>query len=43
MKAPAALLERLEQIPVMATGKRRLVVLLTQLGDFEAVEIPQLG
>ena len=41
MKAPAALLERLEQIPVMATGKRRLVVLLTQLGDFDSMEYAQ--
>ena len=41
MKAPAALLERLEQIPVMATGKRRLVVLLTQLGDFDSIEYAQ--
>ena len=37
MKAPAALLERLEQIPAMATGKRRLVLLLTQLGDFDSM------
>ena len=41
MKAPAALLERLEQIPVMATGKRRLVLLLSQLGDFDSLEYAQ--
>ena len=37
MKAPAALLERLEQIPVMARGKRRLVVVMGQLGDFDSL------
>ena len=41
MKAPAALLELLEQIPVMATGKRRLVLLLSQLGDFDSLEYAQ--
>ena len=41
MKAPDALLERLEQIPVMARGKRRLVVVLSQLGDFDSLEYAQ--
>jgi len=41
MKAPVALLERLEQIPVMARGKRRLVVVLSQLGDFDSLEYAQ--
>jgi hypothetical protein len=37
MKAPAALLERLKQIPGMARGQRRLVVVLSQLGDFDSL------
>ena len=41
MKAPAALLERLEQIPAMEGGKRRLVVVLSQLGDFDSLEYAQ--
>ena len=37
MHAPDALLRRIAAIPSMATGSRRLVMLLTQLGDFGAV------
>jgi hypothetical protein len=39
-KAPAALLERLSKIPGMEGG-RRLVLLLTQLGDFDSMEYAQ--
>ena len=41
MKAPAALLERLEQISAMEGGKRRLVVVLSRLGDFDSLEYAQ--
>lgn len=39
--APAALLDRLLGIPAMASGRRRLVVLLPQLGDFDSLEYAQ--
>jgi len=39
--APAALLERLEGIDGMAAGRRRLVLLLSQLGDFDSLEYAQ--
>jgi hypothetical protein len=39
--APAALLERLEAVPGMQRGGRRLVVLLPQLGDFDSLEYAQ--
>jgi len=41
MKAPAVLLERLEKTQAMARGKRRLVVVLSQLGDFDSLEYAQ--
>jgi len=39
--APAPLLERLATIPGMGPGRRRLVVLLPQLGDFDSLEYAQ--
>ena len=41
MKAPAALLNRLAATPGMESGQRRLVVLLSQLGDFDSLEYAQ--
>ena len=41
MHAPDALLNRIAAIPSMATGSRRLVMLLTQLGDFDSMEYTQ--
>lgn len=41
MQAPAPLLERLAQTAGMGAGRRRLVVLLPQLGDFDSVEYAQ--
>lgn len=41
MQVPAALLRRLESRPDMAAGRRRLVVLLPQLGDFDSLEYAQ--
>ena len=38
MRAPEELLNELAEIPGMAAGSRRLVVLMTQLGDFESLE-----
>ena len=40
MQAPAPLLQRLQQTPEMAGG-RRLVLLLSQLGDFDSMEYAQ--
>lgn len=40
--APAVLLERLASLPAMAAGRRRLVVLLPQLGDFDSLEYAQI-
>ena len=40
MHAPAPLLQRLSTVPGMAVG-RRLVVLLSQLGDFDSLEYAQ--
>jgi hypothetical protein len=40
MQAPAPLLQRLQTMPGMAEG-RRLVLLLTQLGDFDSMEYAQ--
>jgi hypothetical protein len=41
MLAPSPLLQRLASVPAMATGRRRLVVLLSQLGDFDSLEYAQ--
>jgi len=41
MQAPAPLLQRLARRPEMASGRRRLVVLLPQLGDFDSLEYAQ--
>ena len=41
MKAPQALLERIQPIPTMAAGARRLVLVLSQLGDFDSMEYAQ--
>ena len=41
MRAPEPLLQRIGQTPEMATGFRRLVLLLTQLGDFDSMEYAQ--
>lgn len=41
MKAPDALRSRLEQVPGMEPGHKRLVVLLSQLGDFDSLEYAQ--
>lgn len=40
MQAPAPLLQRLRQTPGLESG-RRLVLLLTQLGDFDSMEYAQ--
>jgi len=39
--APDPLLQRLAAVPGMAAGRRRLVVLLSQLGDFDSLEYAQ--
>ena len=39
--APAALLERLASVAGMGPGRRRLVLLLPQLGDFDSLEYAQ--
>jgi len=41
MKAPEPLLQRLAQRPALGSGRRRLVVLLSQLGDFDSLEYAQ--
>jgi len=41
MRAPEALLQRIDSIPGMETGSRRLVVLMPQLGDFDSLEYAQ--
>ena len=41
MKAPEALLSRIGESPGPASGFKRLVVLLTQLGDFDSMEYAQ--
>ena len=41
MPAPPALLHHLAQVPGMGPGRRRLVVLLSQLGDFDSLEYAQ--
>ncbi len=41
MKAPEALLSRLALLPGMATGSRRLVAVMGQLGDFDSLEYAQ--
>ena len=38
--APQPLLDRLAAVPSMAPGRRRLVVLLGQLGDFDSFKLP---
>ncbi len=40
-QAPEALLERLEPVAGMGRGQRRLVLLLSQLGDFDSLEYAQ--
>ncbi len=39
--APAALLERLAELDGMESGRRRLVLLFPQLGDFDSIEYAQ--
>jgi len=41
MQAPEPLLQRLATVPGMESGRRRLVVLLPQLGDFDSLEYAQ--
>jgi hypothetical protein len=41
MNTPEALLERLRTSAGMEAGRRRLVVLMTQLGDFDSLEYAQ--
>jgi len=41
MQAPSALLDRLAAINGMGAGRRRLVLLLSQLGDFDSLEYAQ--
>ena len=41
MKAPQALLQRLDGVEGMAAGGRRLVLLFSQLGDFDSLEYAQ--
>jgi len=41
MTAPQPLLQRLSQIPGLESGQRRLVLLLSQLGDFDSMEYAQ--
>lgn len=41
MQAPEPLLQRLQHTPGMEQGRRRLVLLLTQLGDFDSLEYAQ--
>ena len=41
MNAPEALSRRIAEIPSMSSGSRRLVLLLTQLGDFDSMEYAQ--
>ena len=41
MKTPEALLSRLALLPGMATGSRRLVAVMGQLGDFDSLEYAQ--
>ena len=38
MQAPDALLQRIDALPDMATGHKRLVVVMGQLGDFDSLE-----
>ena len=41
MQAPQPLLDRLAATPGLGRGRRRLVVLLSQLGDFDSLEYAQ--
>ena len=41
MDTPPALLDRLRQTPGMESGRRRLVILFSQLGDFDSIEYAQ--
>ncbi len=41
LAAPAALLERLAELEGMGMGRRRLVLLFPQLGDFDSIEYAQ--
>jgi hypothetical protein len=40
-RAPQPLLDRLARVPGMGAGRRRLVVLMGQLGDFDSLEYAQ--
>ena len=41
MQAPEPLLQRLATVPGLESGRRRLVLLLPQLGDFDSLEYAQ--
>ncbi|MFM7465769.1 MAG: AhpC/TSA family protein, partial [Cyanobium sp.] len=41
METPAPLLRHLARVPGMERGRRRLVVILSQLGDFDSLEYAQ--
>ena len=41
MNAPAALLDYLQNHPEMGLGQRSLIILMTQLGDFDSTEYAQ--
>ncbi len=41
MKAPEALLERIGESQAVDQGVKRLILLLTQLGDFDSMEYAQ--
>ena len=41
MQTPEALLSRIADLPAMAAGSKRLIVMLTQLGDFDSMEYAQ--
>ena len=41
MRTPDALLNKIAKIPGMESGSRRLILLLTQLGDFDSTEYAQ--
>ena len=41
MQTPTPLLNRLRTLPGMESGQRRLVLVLSQLGDFDSMEYAQ--
>ena len=41
MQAPHPLLQRLAEVPGLGSGRRRLVAVLSQLGDFDSLEYAQ--